>query len=54
MWFIDCVGNAGFLLLLVLVWFCFEISEMFSESGEWVGFSVPLRIFMRFGVLHML
>ena len=42
------VGSEGSLLLRVLVWFCFELSVvMLSGSGVWVGFIIPLGMFIR-------
>ena len=43
------VGSERPLLLMVLVWLHFEISEvMFLWSEEWVGFITPLEMFLRF------
>ena len=42
------VGSEKSLLLRVLVWFRFDMSGMvLSGSGVWVGFIIPLGMFIR-------
>ena len=41
------VGSEESLLLRVLVWFRFDMSVvMLSGSGVWVGFIIPLEMFI--------
>ena len=46
------VGNEESFLLLVLVWFRFDLSEVvLSRSGKWVSFIMPLGLFLRSDVI---
>ena len=45
------MGSEGSLLLRLLVWFRFDMSVvMLSGSGVWVGFIIPLGMFIRSNV----